>query len=597
MKLTKTMIGTTALILVLVTSMFVTLQPSSVAAQDQTSTPTPEKWIKLITQTPEGAWRYTPGVTKYPCVVGYRQNPGHTGYSEGPGPKTAHILWRSDSRLGQVGNWPCITVDNGIVYVTKTGTYAFDAYTGELLWKHSPSGWSNLVAGGYVWIGKLLGKFGVTEYYGGEDGVIGIPTTGEVYFRIANATGMGTVSPFNDPIYGAYTLFFGDCITGGTVAYTLDCWDSRWKLNELWRSPYISTGEGGESLCYSDGRLYGESTAEGGGLACVNATTGELLWRSTVYHSAYEFAVGDGLVFWIADVEGNTLSVLNATTGELLWTFSIEGTYTQCVGVGYGRVYLTGLEENKMYCLNETTGELLWTFEADGMLDYYNPIIADGAVYFDGTALTLEHDVYLPSGTFEGYVYCVNATTGDLIWKYKTPSAGTMIAIADGILYVATQYDCIYAFGKGPTTTNIEVTPSSLTLGQNVLISGSVIDMSPFSQQHPELQSPMVAGVPVVLSYVKDGTWTDFATVYTDSAGTFMYNWSPPDEGAYKIVARFEGNDAYYWSSAQAVVQVGPARAPEAPAYTTIDIVILVAAVTANVVGVVSIYLIRKQRK
>jgi hypothetical protein len=105
-------------------------------------------------------------------------------------------------------------------------------------------------------------------------------------------------------------------------------------------------------------------------------------------------------------------------------------------------------------------------------------------------------------------------------------------------------------------------------LGESTVISGSVTDISTFSQQYPEEQSPLVANVPVVLSYVKDGVWTDFATVNTASDGTYMYSWTPPSEGAYKVVARFEGTDAYYWSSAQQVVQVNPAASTPAASAT-----------------------------
>ena len=166
-------------------------------------------------------------------------------------------------------------------------------------------------------------------------------------------------------------------------------------------------------------------------------------------------------------------------------------------------------------------------------------------------------------------------------------------------MYSYGAYDYFWCWGAGPTTTSISVTSSSLDLGKGTVISGSVEDMSPFSQQHPELQSPVVAGVPVVLSYVNVATdaWTDFATVTTASDGTFTYNFTPLSAGFYKVVARFEGDGTYEWSSGQAAVQVGPASSAtstaEAPAYTSMDVAIIAAVAVAIVIGIVNLYATR----
>jgi hypothetical protein len=75
-------------------------------------------------------------------------------------------------------------------------------------------------------------------------------------------------------------------------------------------------------------------------------------------------------------------------------------------------------------------------------------------------------------------------------------------------------------------------------------------------------------------------------TVYTTSAyyGTFDVAWAPPEEGTYRIVASFAGDDAYGSSGASTAVLVGPAPAtPEPQPQTSVPdytVTILYAAVS-----------------
>ena len=121
------------------------------------------------------------------------------------------------------------------------------------------------------------------------------------------------------------------------------------------------------------------------------------------------------------------------------------------------------------------------------------------------------------------------------------------------------------------------------------------MDVSPFSQQYPDEQSPLVSGAQVILSYVKDGTWTDFATTTTASDGSFMQTWTPPGEGAYKIVARFEGTNDYKWSSGQAVLQVGSAGSSALSLTTILLFVVAAVAIILVAIAIAVLILRRKQ--
>jgi hypothetical protein len=207
--------------------------------------------------------------------------------------------------------------------------------------------------------------------------------------------------------------------------------------------------------------------------------------------------------------------------------------------LAYGNVYF-GSGDHFIYCLNQVTGKLVWKYKTEGPLSM-SPAVADGKIYV---------------GSTDGHVYCFNARTGELLLKFKTGDGlhGFGIAIADGRLYVPLRDGHIYCFGKGPTLSLVSTTESSLALEGSTIIYGRLTDQSPASLGVP------VAGVPIVLSYVRDEAWIDFARVITAKDGTFAHEWTPTAAGIFKVVARFEGNNSYEWSSGEAIVRVTPTR-------------------------------------
>jgi len=339
-------------------------------------------------------------------------------------------------------------------------------------------------------------------------------------------------------------------------------------------------------LTYADGMIFGVGSYSSW-VSAVNAATGALIWNySTTTHNPTGFDtfyaspvydVVNGVPMLFMDTETSTVNpthsyyALNAKTGAFLWQWTTPGIFTQSCSSAYGLLYCAGGSENGIYALNETTGLLQWNYTAPGIPDYYPMQIGEDRLYVVTAAQTVTG--FPVMGSYAGYTICINATTGTEIWRYFTESAATDVSLADGNLYTNTQYFSnsiqafIWCWGPGPTTTTLAASTTKLNVGDATLLSGSVTDMSPFSQQYSSLQSPDVSGVPVVLSYIaSDGTWTDFATATTDSAGQFVYGWTPATAGGYTIVARFEGNGGYYWSSAQTnLIQVDAAAATPTP--------------------------------
>jgi outer membrane protein assembly factor BamB len=103
------------------------------------------------------------------------------------------------------------------------------------------------------------------------------------------------------------------------------------------------------------------------------------------------------------------------------------------------------------------TNHVRWTFET-GSLIHASPAVADGKVYV---------------GSFDSMLYCLDASTGELIWSHQTYSSESSPAIFDGKVYVGSFYDkiiCLDAEGNGdgttdeiwnyPTTSSVDPSPT-----------------------------------------------------------------------------------------------------------------------------------------
>jgi outer membrane protein assembly factor BamB len=105
--------------------------------------------------------------------------------------------------------------------------------------------------------------------------------------------------------------------------------------------------------------------------------------------------------------------------------------------VAAGTVYVCNLEEHQVVAVDDSTGKVRWTFTADGRIDS-PPTIWEGRCLF---------------GCHDGYVYCVRARDGRLLWRYLAapvdqrivafgqvesawPVAGSVL-VQDGITFAA----------------------------------------------------------------------------------------------------------------------------------------------------------------
>jgi len=361
-----------------------------------------------------------------------------------------------------------------------------------------------------------------------------------------------------------------------------------------------------------------------------SAKTGAQLW---VFNRTYE---GDG----IRPANGESTYVMfdtgtmryigyDITTGQELWKSDAHeypwGAFTNIAStIAYGKLY-TASYDGYIHSFDIKTGKQLWKFSSGnaGLATPYGtypfwggPIIADKVVF----ASTAEHSPTQP--LVQGFkLFALDADTGSCLWNIS--GLWHLKAIVEGYLLTHNGYDNrIYCFGKGQTATTITGPENVQPLGTKVLIKGTVMDQSPGAEGTPAIADeymsewmeylymqkpcPMeVIGVPVKLeAFGSDDSYIELGTVTSNSYGDFVFEWAPPDEGLYTIMATFEGSDSYWRSYDATYLSVGPAAAPsgpiepeptEAPLITT-EIAIIVAAVIVAVALIIGFWIIRKRK-
>ncbi len=141
----------------------------------------------------------------------------------------------------------------------------------------------------------------------------------------------------------------------------------------------------------------------------------------------------------------------------------------------------------------------------------------------------------------------------------------------------------LYCFGKGQTATTVQAPTTELQKGQNALITGSVMDLSPAQPNTPAVSDtdmttmmnyymqndailvnnpPKPNGVPITLSaFDPNGNTYKIGEATTDFNGNFGFTFTPPVPGLYRIIATFSGTNSYYPSTATTYLTVSASTA------------------------------------
>jgi outer membrane protein assembly factor BamB len=208
----------------------------------------------------------------------------------------------------------------------------------------------------------------------------------------------------------------------------------------------------------ANGSVYVGSTD--GYLYAVDVDSGKLKWKfETKARVVSSPAVAGGLVYF-SSYDGWFYAV-NAADGKPKWKFNNGGErryaakhihgalpagetmpdpfdcYLSSPAVWNGAVYF-GSGDGNIYALNASTGELKWKFHT-GDVVHASPAISGGTLFV---------------GSWDSYFYAIDATSGKEQWRFKTgedPGIHNQVgiqssaAVADGVVYFGCRDSNLYA--------------------------------------------------------------------------------------------------------------------------------------------------------
>ena len=351
--------------------------------------------------------------------------------------------------------------------------------------------------------------------------------------------------------------------------------------------------------------------------------------------------------------ETNQFKGYSMLTGEELWGptagqnpldyYGSQSSGTVSNSFAFGNMYVSQYD-GIVYCYDTATGDLKWTYGNGGegnstqsgsqVPGRYPTFVSafgnNGVVY----TITSEHTIETP--IYKGAMSrALNATTGEEIWKldsYVNEFSTNSYGIADGYAVWLNSLDnSIYSVGRGPSQTTVSAPQAGIDLGNSLIISGNVFDVSAGSKQDEQIarfpsglpiasdasmtdwmgyvyqQKPLPTnflGVTVDISVVDaNGNFRSIGTATTDAKGNYNLVWKPDISGNYQVVASFAGTNGYWPSSdttAFTVMEAHPTAAPTAsPAPSAADMYLLpgiVGIIVAIVVCfVITILVLRKR--
>jgi outer membrane protein assembly factor BamB len=127
-----------------------------------------------------------------------------------------------------------------------------------------------------------------------------------------------------------------------------------------------------------------------------------------------------------ANVEwNNDYYIVQQEWSNQIGNCTLSAPITQQDGILYA-----GSNDGYLYALDASTGSLLWRYKTGGPVTS-SPLIANGIVYV---------------GSKDHYVYAINATNGTLDWRYKTANAVlSSAALSGNSLYIGSTDGYLYA--------------------------------------------------------------------------------------------------------------------------------------------------------
>jgi outer membrane protein assembly factor BamB len=185
---------------------------------------------------------------------------------------------------------------------------------------------------------------------------------------------------------------------------------------------------------------------------CIDADTGSLKWKHEGVIPSAPIELDSITPAWITYYEKRVymsckryVMAADMGTWDLVWEYDLSQGWDAFFSVGYGVVVANG--EGGVYCLDAETGQELWKIPAIGGLTM--PVIT-------------EKDVFI--GSFDGTLCRINIKSGEILWSYYV--GGTLFSpvVAHGHVLVGTNENILYCFGPSRTPFKIGLVIAAVIL-------------------------------------------------------------------------------------------------------------------------------------
>ena len=416
-----------------------------------------------------GATSEQVGGTDWPM---FRGGPARRGSNDSAAPPTAGVVnWSYTADVKKF--YPSPAVVGNRVYITSTdigafggggsgAVYCLDADTGALDWKSAPRGYlatfsSPSLAGKYLVCGEGL-HFTKTARVVCMD----VSQRGRILWTYQTGSHVES-TPCIDVGQGRVYVGAGD---DGYYCFNLEPAGDK---QVVWHTPPGLCPDAESSPAVHDGRVFVGLGMGGNALVCLDADTGEQVWRvdtpypvfgpPTVVNGSVMVGMGNGNFIETADevrrkeldklraagksaaeiaAAAETLGAagevwcVNEKTGDVQWKFLAADVILGAVAADEQRLFF-GARDGYLYCLS-SAGRLLGKWNANAPL-LTSPVISGGHVYVV---------------TESGMLYGLRADDLERVWEARLGFSGPFIsspAVARGHVYVGSHQDGLLCLG------------------------------------------------------------------------------------------------------------------------------------------------------
>jgi outer membrane protein assembly factor BamB len=317
----------------------------------------------------------------------FHHNAENTGYVDCSGPRLGQVAWVKNVG-GHVEASP-VVVDNKVIVGTMDGVvYALNTIDGSEIWRF-------VVPGGFIKSACLVDRDVVycPTFQDGNVYALALDSGSEIW-----RTGFAVRSWMSSPSLGGNLIFLAST-EGFLTAINKRNGKERWRYN-LPEDPCRPTGIRYKS--YSSPAFDPDSNT-----VCFSSYYGAVHSLHTSGKAVWETSLG-------APFCGNPYSYGSGVCGS--------------PAIKDQALYIGSLDGN-LYALDRTNGQIIWTSNLGNPIRFSSPAIAYDRVYIGG---------------WYGYgagLFCVDALTGEILWKKPMGRIDCSPAVADGTVYVAGSYD------------------------------------------------------------------------------------------------------------------------------------------------------------